>query len=367
MKKITAEHRKQWFKQEIALNIFRVSSVEIVMLTKHLSVMLSAGLTLTEAIQGLQEQATGMLKRVLIRVHRRITQGQSFAESIEKEPRVFNSIFVSSVYVGESSGMLAENLSRLSIQMEKSMKIRRDIQSAMMYPLIVVIMTIILGLGVAVYILPQIASVFRSLRVDLPWTTRVLMKIAGLFENHGFILSVGILTFCGLFVWFIRLKFTKPFIDRFVLSIPGFGAFIHDINRAQIARILGTLLVSGTPISETLEIASEATPNYVYKMSVQSMHKRIVSGDNFADVVGAYPTLYPGIIKQMIAVGEKSGSLGESLNYLADFYEERVENTSKNISSLVEPVLLIGIGGLVALLAISILTPIYSILGSVRG
>lgn len=359
--------KRKWYEQEVSINVLRVGTVEVVMMTKHLSVMLTAGLTLTESVAVLYEQADGLLRRVLRRVLRRIEQGASFADAIEKEPRVFSPVFVSAVLIGESSGTLAENLNRLAVQMEKSLKIRRDIQSAMLYPIVVVTMTLLLGLGVAIYVLPQIATVFRSLRVDLPWTTRTLIKIAEVFESHGLLVSAIVIGVIVFFVWFVQRDFMKPFTHSFVLELPIIGKFIHDIQRAQLCRMLGTLIESGTPISETLQIASSATSNYVYEKSVKFMYNRIVSGDNFADVIAVYPKLYPGIIKQMVSVGERSGSLGDSLNYLATFYEDRVENTAKNISSLVEPILLIGIGALVGLIAVSILTPIYSILGSVRG
>ncbi len=359
--------KRKWYQQDVSLNVLRVSTVDVVLMTKHLSVMLEAGLTLSEAIEVLYEQANGLLRRVMRRVYVRIDQGASFADAISKEPRVFSPVFVSAVLVGENSGTLSENLQRLAVQMEKSLKIRRDIQSVMLYPVVVVTMTVLLGLGVAIYVLPQIAAVFRSLRVDLPWTTRVLIKIAEIFEAHGLLVAAIIIGSIILFVWLVRQKFMRPFVHSFILELPIIGDFIHDIQRAQLCRMIGTLLASGTPISETLEITGDATSNYVYQKSVRYMYNRVVSGDNFSDVVSVYPKLYPGIIKQMVAVGERSGSLGDTLNYLADFYEDRVENTAKNISSLVEPVLLIFIGALVGLIAVSILTPIYSILGSVRG
>ncbi|MFH1767252.1 MAG: type II secretion system F family protein, partial [Patescibacteria group bacterium] len=358
---------KKWYQQEVSLGILRVSTVDIVLMTKHLSVMLEAGLTLSESIEVLYEQATGLLRRVMRRVYIRIDQGASFADAISKEPRVFGPVFVSAVLVGENSGTLADNLKRLAVQMEKSLKIRRDIQSAMLYPAVVVTMTVLLGLGVAIYVLPQIAAVFRSLRVDLPWTTRMLIKVAEIFESNGLLIGIIFIAAVIFLVWLVQQKFMRPFVHSFILELPIIGNFIHDIQRAQLCRMLGTLIASGTPISETLQISADATSNYIYQKSVRYMHNRVISGDNFADIVGVYPKLYPGIIKQMVSVGERSGSLGETLNYLADFYEDRVENTAKNISSLIEPILLIFIGALVGLIAVSILTPIYSILGSVRG
>lgn len=356
-----------WYKKEISLSFGHVKLVDIVMLTKHMSVMLEAGLTLPESLEVLVDQSIGTLKKVLKRVYKRVNEGGSFAESVEKEPKVFDKVFVSAAYIGESSGTLAENLNRLSIQMEKNAVIRRSIKSALMYPIIVVTITMILGFGVATYVLPQISGIFRSLRVELPLSTRIVMWLANAFDNYGVWISLVSFIIIGTIVWFLRLKFMEPIVHKVVLKIPAFGAFLHDIQRARFCRMLGTLLESGTPISETLEIAHSASTNFVYRRAIKKIHKRVDGGDNFSDAISDYPTLYPSIIQQMVGVGERSGSLGDSLNYLANFYEDKVEASAKNISSLIEPILLVFIGGIVAALAISILTPIYSILGNVNA
>lgn len=358
------ERKVPWYKKEILIG--GVKKVEVVMLTKHLSVMLEAGLTLPEALFVLFEQSNGILKRVLRRVRKRVDEGMTFADALKMETKTFDAVFISAVLIGESSGTLSENLNRLATQMDKDMTIRRSIQSALMYPITVVSITLILGFGVATYVLPQISGIFNSLRVELPLATRIVMWLANAFDRHGFLITFS--TFAGitLLLWFLRLKAMVPTTHRAILRIPVFGIFIHDIQRARFCRTLGTLLESGTPISESLKIAKDAATNYVYKKSLKKMLERVDSGDNFADAISSYPTLYPGIIQQMIGVGEKSGSLGESLNYLATFYEERVEVSAKNISSLIEPILLVFIGAGVAFLAIAILTPIYSILGNVN-
>ncbi|MFH1711949.1 MAG: type II secretion system F family protein [Patescibacteria group bacterium] len=365
----TAETTKKiktpWYKTDLTLG--RVPTVDIVLMAKHLSVMLDAGVTVPEALDVLVNQSTGTLKRVMRRIAKRVDSGDALAEALAAEPKVFSPVFVSAVLIGENSGTLGENLTRLSTQMEKDLTVRRNIQAAMVYPIVVMTITLVLGFAVATFVLPQLVTVFRSLRVELPLSTRILMWIAEIFGDYGTWITFGTFGLIVFMLWFVRQPFMRPIVHRFVLRIPLFGGFVHDINRARFCRTLGTLLESGTPIEESLQIASDATSNVVYKRSVMQMKKEVASGENFFELIRKHPYLYPPIVQRMVAVGERSGSLGDTLNYLASFYEERVEITAKNISSLVEPIMLVFIGGMVAMLAIAILTPIYSILGGVKA
>ncbi|MDP2631987.1 MAG: type II secretion system F family protein [Candidatus Uhrbacteria bacterium] len=354
-----------WYKRQ--LNFGRVKFVDIVMSTKHLSVMLESGLTAPESIEVLVEQSSGSLRGVMQRVLQRINSGSSLGDAIALEPKVFSTIYVSAVVIGENSGNLSENLERLADQMEKDLRLRRSIQSAMLYPGIVFTLALVLGFMIATLVLPQISGVFSSLRVDLPLSTRILMYVADIFEKNGFLITAS--TFGGIiaFIWLVRQKFMRPIVHRALLRIPIVKEFVHELNRARFCRTLGTLLESGTPIEEALNIAAEAMPNLVYRNSIREMHEKIGSGASFSEIIILYPALYPQMIHRMVAVGERSGSLGETLTYLAGFYEERVEVLAKNLSSVLEPVLLIIIGIGVAFIASAILTPIYSILSAVRA
>jgi len=353
-----------WYKQNVSLG--RVKTLDIAMMSKHLSVMLAAGLSVPEALEVITEQSNGGLARVMRRVYRRVEGGISFGKAVGAEQRTFSSTFVSAILVGENSGTLAENLKRLAIQMERDLNLRRNVQSAMLYPGIVLTIAIVLGFGVAIFVLPDLADIFDSLNVDLPLTTRILIALAHFFENYGLI--VAPITFIGIavLIWFARQKATRPFFDHFYLSLPIVSEFTHMLNRARFTRTAGTLLQSGTPIQEALEITANIMPNYVYEKSVERMRREVGGGSDFSDIIAQYPDLYPKMIQRMIAVGDRSASLGSTLEYLADFYEERMLVLSKNLSSILEPILLVTIGGIVGLLAISILTPLYSILSAVN-
>jgi type IV pilus assembly protein PilC len=349
-----------WYKKEI--NISKVKTVEIVMMSKHLSVMLGSGLTVPEALEVLVDQTQGKLRKVLKRVYRRVAGGSSFGASLALEPKVFTPIFVSAVVVGESSGTLDENLERLSEQMDRDLNLKRNIQSALLYPAVVLSAAGIMGLLVATFVLPQISQIFRSLRAELPLPTRILLWFADFFDEYGTIVGPLVIGFVIFFIWFIKRPVVKPIVDRIVLRIPAVDEFVHTMNRARFCRTTGTLLQSGTPIEEVLDITGSVMGNHLYAVSVKRMKKDVASGESFSEIVARYPDLYPIMIQRMIAVGEKSASLGKTLNFLADYYEERVLVMSKNMSTLLEPILLVFIGLIVGLMAISILTPIYSIL-----
>lgn len=362
--KKATETKTPWYKAQISFG--RVSVVDVVMMAKHLSVMLESGLTVPEALQISRDQAPGTLRKVLKRVVKRVQGGSSFGDAVALEPRVFTPIFVSAIRVGENSGTLSENLSRLAKQMERSLELRRSIQSAMLYPVVVLSAATILGLGIATFVLPQIVSVFASLRVELPWTTRVLLFLAEFFDQYGLIFTPAFIGTMVFLVWFLRRSFFRPFMHRLMLRLPVIGTFAHTINRARFCRTMGTLLESGTPIQEALGVTVNIIPNYVYAQSVKKVYKRVGSGDEFSEILERFPNLYPPVIQRMVSVGERSGNLGSTLMYLAEFYEDRSQNLSKNLSSLLEPILLIVIGLVIGVIAVSILTPIYSITSSVN-
>lgn len=348
-----------WYKREI--NLIPVSTVEIVTMTENLAVMLQAGLTVPEALDTLVEQSSGRMKAVLTKVNQEVQGGEMLGDAMQREERTFGPVFISSVKIGENSGTLSENLKHLAEQMERDLEVRRNVQGAMLYPGIIISATLILGLAMATFVLPQMAGIFDSLNVELPLTTRIVMWLAEMFRAYGQILSPLIFLAAVGSVILFRQKFMQPLVHRVVLLIPGIKSFIHDINRARFTRMLSTMLQSGVPIQEALEIGGNVLPNYVYRKSVMDMYRKIQSGESFAEIVATYPSLYPKMIQRMIAVGEHSGSMGETLAYLARFYEQKVAIKAKSLSTIIEPILLILIGLGVGFVALAIFTPIYSV------
>lgn len=348
-----------WYKKEFS--ILPVSTVDVVMVIQNFSMMLEAGLTVPEAVDVITDQSKGKLKNVFKKIQSEIQSGEALGDAIAKERDLFGPVFVSAVKTGEHSGTLAKNLQFVAEQMEKDLAVRRNIQGAMLYPSIVLSATVLIGLALATFVLPQMAGVFSSLDIELPLSTRIVMWVARLFQNYGAIISPAILVgIVGMIVLF-RRKFMQPFTHFTLLHIPFIKTFVHDVNRARFCRMLGTMLESGVPIQEALEIQSESLPNLIYRRSARRMFALIDSGENFSVIIERFPVLYPIMIQRILSVGEHSGNLSNALLYLARFYEQKVEIQAKNISSVIEPLLLLLVGLGVGFVALAIFTPIYSI------
>lgn len=353
------EQKIPWYKHDLTL--FPVSVVDIVTMTQNLSVMLKAGLTVPESLEVLAEQSTGKLRAILKKVNTEVQAGGMLGDALEKEYKTFGPIFISAVKVGENSGTLSENLTHIAAQMEQDLEVRRNVQGAMLYPTIVVFATFLLGLALATFVLPQMTSIFKSLDVELPWTTQMLIAAADLFQKHGAIVTPAVIISLLGFIYLVKRRFMQPIVHRIVLILPGLKSFVHELNRARFCRSIGTMLQSGVPIQEALGIIAEAMPNYVYRKSVYKMYKQIESGESFSEIIQLFPKLYPKMVQRMIHVGERAGGLADSLLYLARFYEQKVSIKAKSIATIIEPLLLIGIGLVVAFVALSIFTPIYSV------
>lgn len=351
-----------WYKREI--QIFPVSQADLGSLIKNLAVMLEAGMAAPEAFEVLTDQSRGTLKRVTRSITQRLSGGASLSDALVSEPRVFSPLIQSAVQVGERSGTLAKNLTRVAHQMEQELAIRREIQGALLYPIIVVIATIVLGLLLATFVLPELASVFSSLNTQLPWSTRVLIWAADLFATHGLWLSPTILLALVGLVLFLRHPALSRVTHFVLLRTPAFGQLIHDVARARFCRGVGILLESGVPLQEALGIQTRATSNYYYRQALISMTEHIDAGEGFGLAMARFPKLYPLMIERMVAVGERSGGLSDIFFFLARFYDGRVSVRAKNLASIVEPLLLLLIGLGVAFVALSIFTPIYSITSS---
>ncbi|MBI4256964.1 type II secretion system F family protein [Candidatus Uhrbacteria bacterium] len=351
-----------WYKKE--MHLFPVSPIDVASLIKNLAVMLEAGMAAPEAFEVLAGQSRGTLKSVATKIAARLAGGENLSGALASSGRVFSPLIHSAVEVGETSGTLSKNLTRVAKQMERELTLKRDIQGALLYPAIVVTATIILGLMLATFVLPELASVFASLNTELPWSTRTLIWSANIFATHGLWLSPTILVSLFALVIALRHRVFSPFTHLVALHLPAFGVLVHDVARSRFCRGVGILLESGVPLQEALEIQGRATSNYYYRQALSFMAKHISAGEGFGEALGRYPKLYPLMISRMVAVGERSGNLHEIFYFLARFYDGRVQLRAKNLSSVIEPLLLLLIGLGVAFVALSIFTPIYSITGN---
>lgn len=348
------------------LAIGGVSLTQKAVFAKHLAVMLQSGMLITEALDITTSASRGKMRKVLQGVSKTVEAGNGLADGLAKYPRVFSGLFVDVVRAGEFSGNLADNLQNIADQLEKEKNLVSKIRSSMAYPSVILVAAFILSLAMAYYVLPQIIPLFTGLGVELPLTTKIIIAFSELVQNHGGKLFIGIICTILLFIWFVRQKFSQPFIHGVLLHVPILRTISKNTNLARFSLTLGTLLRSGLTIDEALEITTRTVPNFYFRRALAVVQKKIETGAPFALSLAAHPTLFPKLTTSMIHVGEESGKLDDSLLYLANFYELEVDEATKTLTTALEPTLLIIIGLVVGTLALSIITPIYEITGNIR-
>lgn len=343
-----------------------VSLTQKALFAKHLAVMLRAGITITEALTIAERTASGRLQTVLRSVSRSVRAGRSFAEALAEYPKVFPGLFTHTARAGEAAGTLAENLEYVAIQLEKEKELRGKIRGAMLYPIVVLVATFILGLFFTFWILPKITPLFEGLQVRLPASTRLVIAMSNIVQEYGIVIAVAIAVLVAAIVWVVRQPFSRPATHWVLLRLPLARRMARGANLARFCRSLGMLLRSGLHIDEALDIAKETVGNQYYRAALDSASRRVAKGVKLADTIREVGGLFPMTMVRMIEIGEASGNLEETLLYLAEFYDAEVDQATKTLSSAIEPILLLGIGSAVAFLALSIVTPIYTITGSVQ-
>lgn len=350
------------------IEIFKhVSDSEKLLFAKHLAVMVKAGLPIDQIFETLTEQtSTNYFKDILKKVSADIANGQSLTISLGKFPKVFDSFFISMVDVGEKSGTLNETLTFLSKQLAKTYNLRKKIQNSMLYPEMVLGVTIIIGGGISIFILPKLADLFESFQVELPLITKILLWFSNLMKDYGILIFTVIFLLIIIFLWLIQIPKIKFWWHKIILKMPVFGEILKYGQFSQFTRNMGILLSSGVPINSSLKITSQTITNDYFKYLLYKISTQVEEGKEMSESIkeksdGTFPILIP----RMIAVGEKTGKLDEVLVYLSDFYEDEMDNISKNLSTILEPVMLIVIGLVVAFVALAIISPIYQLTGSI--
>lgn len=350
----------------VDISIGGVGPAQISILAKQLAVMLRAGLTLNESLLIARDSSRGKLTTCLSEVSSSISAGQKLSRALSDYPRIFSPLFINAVRAGETSGTLVENFEQLAVQLQKEKELASKIKGAMIYPIVVLVAALILGAGLAFFVLPQITPLFERLNVDLPITTKIIIWISKQIQSHGVAIGIGSLLAIIGFAVLIRQRFMQPITHGILLRVPVIAPLTRHANLARFCRTLGTLLGSGLNIDEALLILQDTMGNYYYRNAVSSVARLTTRGTKLSRNLEDHEWLFPKLVTRMIGVGEESGKLQEALLFLADYYEDELDTSTKSLSTAIEPLLLIGIGLAVGFLALSIITPIYEITGSVK-
>ena len=330
---------------------------------KHLTVMLEAGIPLRNALKTilLQNNST-TLKHVVETAVKDLSDGRQMTYTLNKFPQLFDSFFVNSIQVGESSGTLSTTLQYLGRQMEKSASLKNQVRGALIYPFIVLLGAVGIAIYLAFFLLPQLLPLFQTLSVDLPASTRVLLWTTTAIRTQWPFLLFGTLgLMVGIaIVW--HVSFAVRFMcHRILLFLPVAGHLSREIQINQFARVLGTLLTGGTHIVDALRIAANAATNLVYRRHFQQMMEGVQRGETMTAELNKHPHLFSHTVISLVTIGEQTGTLPKSLMALGEFSERDIEDTIKNLTVLIEPFILLLMGVLVGFIALSIITPIYQL------
>jgi len=363
------EERKGRGKKSIGIPFLkgRIRLVDKMMFTRNLRVMISAGIALPRALEILSQQVKSKkFKEVVLDIKDEIMRGKSFSDSLLKHPAVFSDLFSSMIKVGEEGGKLEEVLGILARQMEREHELRSKIQGAMMYPAVIIFAMLGIGALMLVMVVPKIAATFKELEISLPPTTKFVIWLGESLATRWYLILGGIFLFPFFFFRLIKTNSGKRFFDTLVLKIPIISPILKKTNSAYTTRILSSLFASGVPITRSLEILSATLGNIHYKKAIALAAEKVRKGVKLSDVLIKYQDIYPPVLIQMIAVGEETGQTSEILEKLADFFEDEVTNATKNLASVIEPLLMLLIGGAVGFFAISMVQPMYSMLEAIK-
>ncbi len=329
--------------------------------------MLRAGLPLSRALEVLNKQTTNeYFKTIIQTLLETIDKGGTFSEGLAKYPTVFSALFVSMVKAGEESGGMPNALSEIGLNLEKSYALNRKIKSAMMYPMIILCAIFLIGILMFIYVVPTLTKTFTELNVELPMSTRIVVGLSDLISNHILLLMLGIAVLVGMIIFAFKMPKTKRGIDYVSIKIPVVGTLLKEVNAARTARTLSSLLTSGVSIGRAITITKEVLQNHFYKQVLTEVEHAIEQGEPMSGVFKAHVNLYPVMVGEMMEVGEETGKLSSMLLDIATFYEGEVDAKTKDLSTIIEPVLMIFIGGAVGFFAVSMLSPMYSIMDNIK-
>lgn len=355
----SAFHIPSWLFITIGTGIKRM---EIVRLARNLAAMLGAGLSLSRALSVMGRQSSNKnLNAIIAGISESIKGGASFHESLAAYPNVFSELFVAMARAGEESGSLTDSLTTVGLQMERSEELVRKVRGAMIYPSIVITAIFIVGILMLIYVVPTLTKTFTELHVKLPLATRIIVMVSDALAQNATFVLIGVAMLIAGGVTFVRSKRGGNIILFCSLYTPVIGELVRETYTARAARTLSSLLFSGVPVLESLSITKEVVNAPIFARVLEEAEVRVRKGELLSAAFADNPKLYPLLMSDMLAVGEETGKVTDMLKQIAEFYEADVGEKTKDLSTIIEPVLMLVIGTVVGIFAVSMIAPIYSL------
>lgn len=347
---------------QIYQSMTKVPLKEKIVFIENLNLMLRSGIAAPRGLRILARQTKNKkFQNIMVEIAAGVESGKSLHEALALYPDVFSNIFVSMVKIGELSGNLEKSLEYLGVQLEREADLKSKTKGAMIYPSVIISVMLIIGLLMAIFVLPKLTATFKEFNAELPFLTRIVITVTDFMAGHAVLVLGGVVVLVAGVIAFLRTQTGKRALHFFLIHAPAISPIVKKINLARTARILSSMMKSGIAIVEGLGVTAEALDNSYYKTALAQAASNVKVGKPLTEALAKNENLFPFIVTEMLEVGEETGSMENILEQLAQNYEAEIDNTMRNLSSIIEPVLLIVIGVVVGFLAIALISPIYNI------
>ena len=344
-----------------------VKDKDIVVFTRQFSTMIDAGLPLVQALDVLSTQVENKnFGKTLQQIKVDVESGSTYADALKKHPKTFNELYCNMVAAGEAGGILDTILNRLAAYIEKAMKLNKKVKGAMVYPLVVSSIAVLVIAVIMVFVVPTFSKMFAQMGGTLPLPTRLVIETSNFIAGIGGLLTAGgIVVFVVFLVKFRATEKGARIVDRIFLKLPIFGPLLNKVAVAKFTRTLGTLVSSGVPILDGLEITAKTSGNKIIEDAIMEVRKGVVAGKTLAEPI-TKAKVFPPMVTHMIAVGESTGALDAMLSKIADFYDDEVDASVNNLTAMMEPLLMVFLGGAVGFIVIAMYLPIFKLITLIK-
>ena len=364
--KIVTDDRLKVLWEKFLSSFSKVKMIDKIVFAQNLANMIEAGLSLTRSISVMEKQSKNKkLKNIYHEINLDISAGKTFHDALNKWNTIFPPVFISMVKAGEESGNLANSLKSIATQMQATYKLQNKIKSAMIYPSVIFIVMILIGIIMMVFVVPKLTATFADVKAELPGSTKFVIFMSNFLKDHYILLPLALLAIMFVIYQVLHTKQGRNLFDRFVIHLPIFGTIIKESNSAKTSRTLSSLIGSGVDLIQSVDITREVLQNNLYKGVMSEVRINVEKGKAMSEIFNKHENLYPIFVSEMVTVGEETGKLSTMLQGVAVFYENEVDQKTKDLSTIIEPILMVIIGLAVGFFAISMISPMYSVMNNI--
>jgi type IV pilus assembly protein PilC len=358
---VKKENESEFEKAIKNLMVPKIKSKDLQIFTRQFATLINAGIPISDSIRILSEGAHNkLLNEALVQIQTSIETGKRLSDSMAQHPRIFDSLFCNMIQAGEEAGIIDTILQRLSSYLEKNEKIKNQVRGALVMPMMITIVAFMVITGIITFVIPKFQQFYSNSGKELPGMTQMLIDLSNFIRNKWYLMILGVLGVVSSVIYYLVTTEVKNNFDKFIINAPIFGQLVQKSSVARMSRTLSTLLSSGIGLIEAIDIASRTAGNFVIENALKNCREAVTIGKPFNSALLKQKEI-PHMVTQMVGIGEQSGSLDSMLGKIADFYEDEVENTVKAITSLIEPIMMVVLGGIIAVILIAMYLPIFSL------